>query len=245
MSDFVHLPFAKRSWRHCELLEVFPARGIRIMDLGSGSSPFRGRSIDVVETVDFSSEADYKIDVVRDWPFTNESFDLVYASHVIEHFYPRDRDLVVNRIWRVLRPGGLFFFRVPHKSSIQATGWEHHTVYGLNAAMSLCHGANPALPKFEAVSFGASRINVYGFYEARRFSIDSVLNISHNLTEKLISRLLYGGVSEVQVLLRRPFQASSGRGHDPGERSHIRGASLSRHRWPAISGAGRGVETST
>lgn len=204
MSDFQLGAFKKRSWRHHELLEVFPSASIRIMDLGSGASPFRGRSIDIVECVDFAVAADHHVDVVKEWPFDEGSFDMVYASHVIEHFYAHDRDNVVRNVWRALKPGGIFFFRVPHKSSIQATGWEHYTLYGLNAAVSLCHGGNPALPRFEAITFGAACIDVSGFYRKRRPSFEPLLNLSHNLSEKLLSRLMYGGIPEVQFLLRRP-----------------------------------------
>ncbi|MFQ6014602.1 MAG: methyltransferase domain-containing protein [Anaerolineae bacterium] len=45
------------------------------------------------------------------WPFDNESFDVVRASHVLEHM--RDLINVMNEIQRVLKPGGVLKIIVP------------------------------------------------------------------------------------------------------------------------------------
>ncbi len=46
--------------------------------------------------------------------FADERFDVVYASHVLEHLgYQRDLPKVLAGIARVLRPGGRFFVSVP------------------------------------------------------------------------------------------------------------------------------------
>ena len=93
-------------------------------------------------TIDFSSEfgADYVVDVSKSWPLGEEEFDLIYMSHVVEHFYPRDRDKILNYVHASLKTGGLAFIRVPHFSSLQATGWEHLSMFGMNGAMGLCSG---------------------------------------------------------------------------------------------------------
>lgn len=44
-------------------------------------------------------------------PFADESFDFVYASHVLEHI--RDDAAAIREIWRVLRRGGLAVLPVP------------------------------------------------------------------------------------------------------------------------------------
>ncbi len=55
-------------------------------------------------------QADYAADITR-LPFQNESFDLVYASHVLEHVQ-EDRQALAE-IRRVLRPSGIAILPVP------------------------------------------------------------------------------------------------------------------------------------
>lgn len=198
----------KRSWSHQQILGLFPEKPIDILDIGAGGFPFRKREQDKLVTVDFDSATDQTVvcDFTRDWPFSDEQFDFIYASHVIEHLYPQDRDRVIMSIFRSLKRGGLLFIRVPHQSSIQGTGWEHYTLYGLNGFYSLTHGRNPYLPKMELVSVGAWLSDVESFYARRPLLIrliERVLNKSHRLTDALLC-FLVGGVPEVQALLRRP-----------------------------------------
>lgn len=58
------------------------------------------------------------------WPFLDNSFDVIYASHVLEHIpllfqnhRGTQRDVffaVMEEIHRVLKPGGILHLRVPH-----------------------------------------------------------------------------------------------------------------------------------
>jgi SAM-dependent methyltransferase len=59
---------------------------------------------------------DWKADLTS-LPFLDESFDLVYASHVLEHI-PDDR-LAMREVARVLRPGGIAILPVPISSGIR------------------------------------------------------------------------------------------------------------------------------
>jgi len=195
----------RRSWTYSEILKIFPEPGIHILDLGSGSTPFKPRKQDTLITVDFdpNSTARFTSDVSKTWPFEVEEFDFVYASHVLEHFYPKDRDEIINKIHSSLKEGGLVFIRVPHKSSLQTTGWEHYTFYGLNGVMSLCHGKNPYLPIFRAVSCGvAMTIDFYTHRSIYRSLIEIILNRSIRLTESFLCHLI-GGVPEVQFILQK------------------------------------------
>jgi len=56
-------------------------------------------------------------------PYSNEHFDLVYSSNVLEHV--QDPGQVIGESLRVLRPGGLLVFVVPNYGS----WWEGH--YGM------------------------------------------------------------------------------------------------------------------
>jgi 2-polyprenyl-3-methyl-5-hydroxy-6-metoxy-1,4-benzoquinol methylase len=43
-------------------------------------------------------------------PFKNDSFDAVFAMHVIGHMYEPDRKQIAYRLQRILKPGGILFF---------------------------------------------------------------------------------------------------------------------------------------
>jgi len=58
-------------------------------------------------------EPDYKIDL-RMLPFAPESFDLVFSSHVLEHFGRDELEAVLKEWLKVLKPDGEFRIVVPN-----------------------------------------------------------------------------------------------------------------------------------
>jgi len=195
----------RKGWTRQDLLSVLPESGITALDVGSGPAPLRLRSQDRVTTVDMSAanHPDVVTDVTKHWPFRESEFDLVYAAHSVEHFYARDRDRLMCSFHQSLRPGGLLFIRVPHRTGFQATGWEHQTVYGLHGAVGLCHGQNPYLPMFRAVS--SACVMSINFSESRNILEDLMercLNLSWGLTERWLG-FIVGGIPEVQFLLQK------------------------------------------
>ena len=70
------------------------------------------RSVGQYTSADLSmSNVDYHYDLQQRAPFDNNRFDIVFASHVLEHV-PKD-DFALKEIARILRPGGLAFLPVP------------------------------------------------------------------------------------------------------------------------------------
>jgi SAM-dependent methyltransferase len=203
----------RRPWNQAELLEILPEDGIRALDVGAGHNPVRLRPRDEVVTVDFEVEAGAEVtsNVADEWPFGEGEFDLVYMSHVVEHFYPRDRDAVLRHVYASLRPGGLLLIRVPHQSSAMATGWEHLSLYGLNAATGLCHGHNPLLPMFRCVSVGVSMsLDFYASRSSARRAAELGLSRYWRLTDVLLGRMVLG-IPEVQFMLMRMDAATEER----------------------------------
>jgi SAM-dependent methyltransferase len=85
-----------------ELLHVAPERFFRKVL----SERFRR-----YETADlFKEDVDYRIDL-QNMPFPDESYDFVFASHVLEHI-PDDRK-AMGEIRRILRSGGIAVLPVP------------------------------------------------------------------------------------------------------------------------------------
>lgn len=79
------------------------------LEIGSGPMRKRGWT-----TLDMCRGADVYWDLRRALPFQDGTFEHVYCSHVLEHFsYPDLRKLLLE-VFRVLRPGGMFFIAVPN-----------------------------------------------------------------------------------------------------------------------------------
>ena len=202
------IPVFKKSWSREEILSLFPESSITLLDVGAGDFPFRARAQDKCITLDFDQSAnpDILCDLTQELDIEAETIDFVYMSHVVEHFYPKDRDLLIERIFRCMKKGALLFIRVPHWSSLQATGWEHHTFYGTNGVTSLTHGRNPNLPRMELISAGVWMSDLSGFSRPRsifQVAMERFLNSSFRMTDSYFCYLV-GGISEVQFLLRKP-----------------------------------------
>lgn len=114
----------------------------RAVDIGCGpvdrSSQFPDFTLVRVDIRD-GCNADYRCDV-RILPFASEEFDLVFSSHVLEHF-PRDEwEKVLDEWIRVLRPNGELVLCVPNLA------WASAVIAGtesgkLSDAMNVFYGA--------------------------------------------------------------------------------------------------------
>jgi ubiquinone/menaquinone biosynthesis C-methylase UbiE len=82
----------------------------RYLHIGCGEvilpKPFENLDTRNIEGVDHISEA-YPL------PFQDSVFDLVYASHVLEHFKRTETQSIVNEWVRVLKPTGIIRLSVP------------------------------------------------------------------------------------------------------------------------------------
>jgi len=70
--------------------------------------------------IDLQSGVEHVIgcDVRKGIPFGNENFDLVYHSHVLEHFSKEESGFIISECIRVLRPGGVLRISVPDLEQI-------------------------------------------------------------------------------------------------------------------------------
>lgn len=76
------------------------------------------KNIDYTSADLFSPIVDVKADIL-DLPFEDESFDVVFCNHVLEHII--DDRKAMSELFRVMKKGGWGIFQVPMKSSLEKT----------------------------------------------------------------------------------------------------------------------------
>jgi SAM-dependent methyltransferase len=197
---------------------------VRVLDCGSGAFPYQSRNGEEVVTVDRRPETDPAIvcDLSQfPWPFVDDSFDLVRASHLLEHL--PDVVAFMDEVYRILKPNGRLVVRVPHYTGRSA--WCDPTHVRAFAAY---------WPTYFAAGnhdrYGACRFQVLGtrlvwtreqFAAGRGWFIGRVLNPTISWLGSRNPRLcertwvyLVGGFSEIVTVMRAvkdggPFASSS------------------------------------
>jgi SAM-dependent methyltransferase len=103
-----------------ERLEPCPRLPVKI-DLGCGPKKVPGSiGVDIVP----SPAVDVVADFSQGLPFRDNSADAVYAYHLLEHL--DDFLGFMGDIWRICRPDGRVYIKVPHASSSYVT-WKDPT----------------------------------------------------------------------------------------------------------------------
>lgn len=134
-------------------------RGEKILDIGSGKGIFNQVfrkvgfkkiiALDINEELLKMNDADEKLilNLESKLPFSNNYFDACFAAEIVEHL--REREQLLNEIYRVLKRNGYLVLTTPNKDSLIAkfdkiigrfvvNGWwnghdyEHKHVYGFN-----------------------------------------------------------------------------------------------------------------
>jgi predicted SAM-dependent methyltransferase len=76
--------------------------------------------------IDFSAEADLRLDLRRPLPLSTNSCEQIFTEHFIEHLkYPEEAEQFITECHRILQPGGVIVLSVPD------TEWPLQD-YGLN-----------------------------------------------------------------------------------------------------------------
>ncbi|MDI6806462.1 MAG: class I SAM-dependent methyltransferase [Candidatus Aenigmarchaeota archaeon] len=101
---------------------------ILVLDIGPGEKAYTPTHRERVITIDFNKK--FNPTKVHDltkfpWPFKDNTFDKIYASHIIEHIPSTVR--AMEEIYRIAKPNALVIIRVPHFSSRSA--WINPTHY--------------------------------------------------------------------------------------------------------------------
>jgi SAM-dependent methyltransferase len=81
--------------------------------------------------IDFHSD-DRRVlraNLLSGFPFPDSHFDVVYSSHVLEHFTPEQVKFLLKESWRVLKPGGITRVVVP---DLEASCREYFRILALD-----------------------------------------------------------------------------------------------------------------
>lgn len=126
-----------------------------IVELRGGNNPFPfDREKHIVINIDWNPRgADIVADLNCKLPIRDNSVDLVYSSHCIEHL--KNKTEVFWEIHRILVPGGIAVIRVPHFTSSQAWNYDHVSVWRLGSMNCFVNAdwyGGGRFPKFELIS---------------------------------------------------------------------------------------------
>ena len=76
------------------------------------------KNLDYITADLYSPIADVKADICN-LPFEDNSFDVVFCNHVLEHI--ADDKKAMSELYRVLKPGGLGIFQIPQDLTLETT----------------------------------------------------------------------------------------------------------------------------
>lgn len=102
------------------------------LNVGCGDKKMDGYvNVDICGTPDVCCDLS-----VFPWPFENDSADEIFASHFLEHV--EDFEKTVLEIHRILKPNGIFHFKVPHFRSAFAQWHLHRWTFSAYTCELLC-----------------------------------------------------------------------------------------------------------
>lgn len=125
--------------------------------------------------------------------FPDDSFDVITASEILEHL--SDLDVELAEIFRILRPGGLFWATTPSARSLSFRlmkhNWtvlcppEHMQLYSEEGARSMLRKAGFSNVRFQTLGLNpAEIIDFYGLGKKKATTFDRVAS-SYDLNQKM------------------------------------------------------------
>jgi SAM-dependent methyltransferase len=113
---------------------------------------------------------------VRNLPYDNDSFDVVYSGGVIEHF--EGTEDAISEMFRVTKHGGTLYIGVPNKLSIQ---------YPLVQVLQKLNKYNLGYEKGYTYEWLLDQCNLNGAENCERVSVYAIQDLSnYSLPKKLV-----------------------------------------------------------
>ncbi|MFT5295183.1 MAG: SAM-dependent methyltransferase [Colwellia sp.] len=182
---------------------------LKVLDVGCGPFPYKGEKNEDVIGIDFAEEVNPTIlyDLFKfPYPFENDTFDKVYASHIMEHM--KDNIEFMEEIYRISKPDAEVIIRVPHFSGRSAWCDPTH-LRAYSYYQFYYYGSSETASKYGNCEFKVNDIQLrytrfpHGFFVTKILS--PIINYLANLNLKLCEKLWcywVGGFSEIIVKLQ-------------------------------------------
>lgn len=90
---------------------------MKLLNLGCGNTFSKEREWTNIDFIANGKEI-VSYNLLKGIPFEDNSFDLVYHSHVLEHFSKVDGERFISECFRVVKPGGVIRIAVPNLEKI-------------------------------------------------------------------------------------------------------------------------------
>lgn len=107
-----------------EFLKFEPyLRGLGI-DFGSGSNRLSPTVISIDRHKEPGVDLVWDVLVLGPLPFSDDTFDFIFSSHVLEDFHPQVLQNVFDELMRMIKPGGYFVILGPYMDGIRYPRWD-------------------------------------------------------------------------------------------------------------------------
>lgn len=140
------------------------------LHLGCGMRYIPGyKHVDIID----APHIDYRCSVDNLCDFADGSVDLIYASHVLEHFGRHEVEAVLKGWYRVLRPGGVVRIAVPDFAAVVALYDQEGLQDGFSGLVGLICGGQRNQYDFHKIIFDepflSFMLQKIGFKNTRRW----------------------------------------------------------------------------
>ncbi len=118
----------RQMWLYLQNETVFFIKNYKVLHIAPEQEFLRKfkkmKNLDYISADLFSPIVDVKADIL-DLPFEDESFDVIFCNHVLEHI--EDDRKAMSELFRVMKKGGWGILQVPMKNSLEKT-YEDFTI---------------------------------------------------------------------------------------------------------------------
>lgn len=181
----------------------FGNRKLKILDVGCGDGQvftsfdnlrkrhgfkmeFFGLDVDPIAMEDITLKAHLSKASATKMPYKDDYFEIITSKHVIEHLDSKDVGLALKEIYRVLKPGGIFYCETPNPESLLAKTMDKNWWMFLDEHLTLM---SPQILKEKARKAGFESIKATTKAEIDE-QIDEVREILQRNPNSILNTLL-------------------------------------------------------
>ncbi|RSK40515.1 class I SAM-dependent methyltransferase [Mangrovimonas spongiae] len=182
------------------LEEVLPKLSGTLLDVGCGQKPYKEHILKHSDVEDYTGldietaleyDEEVKPDIIWDgntMPFKDNSFNCAMATEVLEHC--PDPEVVLNEVYRILKPGGIFFFTVPFLWNLHEVPHDEYryTPFSLERHLNNCGFTNVTLQA--TGGWHAAMAQMLGLWVRRSYMGTNKRKLLSAVLKPIIKRLI-------------------------------------------------------